>query len=219
MRTFGLIPAAGKSRRMGRPKLLLPIGAKTVLEHVVSALQSTGVADILVVAAPDAQTLAERAAAVGALVLRLDENTPDMRATCLHGLAWIEQHFHPGEEDGWLLLPADHPTVRPDVVSALLQAATENCDKTIIVPVYQGRRGHPTWLRWPHAGAIRDMPAERGLNAFIRDHAAETWELAWPSDEILRDLDTPEDYRRLVELQSPSAVPRNLDDRHARSGL
>lgn len=199
MRTFGLIPAAGKSRRMGRPKLLLPVGDRAVLEHVLTAVRSAGVADVLVVAAPDADILAHLAATAGAHVLRLAEDTPDMRATCQHGLAWLDERFHPGESDGWLLMPADHPTVRPDVVRALLATASENTDKTIIVPRCQGRRGHPTWLRWSHAAAIRALPPEQGLNAYIRAHADETLELAWPSDEILRDLDTPEDYQRLVE--------------------
>ncbi len=199
MRTFGLIPAAGKSRRMGRPKLLLPLGESTVVERVLSAVCAAGVADVLVVVAPHADDLAQLALSAGAHVLRLAEDTPDMRTTCMHGLAWIEAQFQPRDEDGWLLLPADHPTVRPDVVRSLLAAAQEYGDKTIIVPVSQGRRGHPTWLRWSHVAAIRAMPPEQGLNAFIRARAAETLELAWPSDEILRDLDTPDDYRRLLE--------------------
>ena len=198
MRTFGLIPAAGKSRRMGRPKLLLPLGETTVLEQVLAAVRSARVADVLVVVAPDADALANLAATSGAHVLRLGEDTPDMRATCQHGLAWIDEYLHPAPEDAWLLLPADHPTVQPEVVRALLAAAQENADKTIIVPTHQGRRGHPTLLRWSHAAGIRALAPEQGLNAFIRARTGETLELAWPSDEILRDLDTPEEYQRLM---------------------
>ena len=42
------------------------------------------------------------------------------------------------------------------------------------------------------------MAPQAGLNRYIREHSAQTLELDWPSDEILRDLDTPEDYRRLI---------------------
>ncbi len=196
MRTFGLIPAAGKSRRMGRPKLTLPLGAKTVLEHVLSAVRSAGVLEVLVVVAPDAHELAQLAATAGAHVLQLDTDTPDMRTTSMRGLDWIAAHWQPTDDDGWLLLPADHPTVRPEVVRALLTAAKEGA---IVVPTFQGRRGHPTWLAWSHVAALREMPAEQGLNAFIRAHADATVELPWPSDEILRDLDTPADYERLLQ--------------------
>ena len=199
MRTFGLIPAAGKSRRMGMPKLLLRLGDMTVLEHVVVAVRSAGVNDLLVVVAPGADELAQLAETAGAHVLRLDEDTPDMRATCLHGLTWIERHFQPTDDDSWLLLPADHPTVRSGVVRTILTTAT---GKTIVVPTYQGRRGHPTLLRWSHVASLRALPPDRGLNTFIREHVREMLELDWPSDEILRDLDTPEDYQRLVDAST-----------------
>jgi molybdenum cofactor cytidylyltransferase len=198
MRTIGLIPTAGKSRRMGQPKLLLPLRETTVLEQVLAAVRSAGVDEILVVVAPEMDALAQLASAAHAHVLRLAADTPDMRATCVHGLAWIEDHFHLEPDDGWLLLPADHPTVRPDVVGALTTAAQEDADKTIIVPTHAGRRGHPTWLAWSHVDAIRALPSQQGLNAYIRTQTLHTRELSWPSDEILRDLDTPEDYQRLL---------------------
>ena len=199
MRTFGLIPAAGKSRRMGRPKLLLPVGGRSVLEHVLSAMREAGVGDVLVVVAPDAAALAQLASSAGAHVLPLAEDTPDMRATCQHGLAWIEARFQPRADDGWLLLPADHPTVRPGVVRKLLNVAAGNSEHTILVPSFQGRRGHPTWLSWSHVAAIRALPADQGLNAFIRARTLQAREVSWPSDEILRDLDTPEDYQQLLK--------------------
>jgi molybdenum cofactor cytidylyltransferase len=200
MRTFGLIPAAGKSRRMGRPKLALPLGNRSVIAHVIDAVRAAGVDDVLVVVAPDGEELARLATATGAHVLRLAEDTPDMRATCMHGLAWFEERFHPEDEDGWLLLPADHPTVRPEVVRAMLDV-TE--DYEIVVPAHQGRRGHPTWLRWSNVAAIRAMPAGQGLNAYIRACAPHTFVLNWSSDIILRDLDTPEDYERFIKELKP----------------
>jgi molybdenum cofactor cytidylyltransferase len=196
MRTFGLIPAAGKSRRMGRAKLTLALGHSTVLERVLHAVRAAGVADTLVVVAPDATELARLANAAGAHVLQLPEDTPDMRTTCMRGLAWLEERFHPEEGDGLLLLPADHPTVQPEVVHALLAIAGT---KSIIVPAHQGRRGHPTWLDWSHVAAIRARPPEEGLNTFIRALTEQTRELDWPTDDILRDLDTPDDYERLLK--------------------
>ena len=198
MRTFGLIPAAGKSQRMGRPKLLLPLGETTVLAQVVACVRAAGVDDIVVVTAPAADDLAQVAMAAGAQVARLAEDTPDMRATCLHGLTFIEERFQPRDDDGWLLLPADHPTLRSGVVQALLDAAKGPSARTIFVPTWNGRRGHPTWLRWSHVARLRAAPADQGLNRYIRTCEAQTrCELAWESEEILCDLDTPEDYARL----------------------
>ena len=69
---------------------------------------------------------------------------------------------------------------------------------TQLIATVTAIRRSPTWLAWSHVAALRELPADQGLNAFIRAHAAETIELPWPSDEILRDLDTPEDYQRLL---------------------
>jgi len=197
MRTFGIIPAAGKSRRMGRPKLLLPCGDATVLERVIAAVRTAGVENIVVVTAPRADEIAQLARAAGADVVELAHDTPDMRATCQFGLAWLEARFNPSANERWLLLPADHPTIRADVVSALLHASEQYPDKTIIVPTFTGRRGHPTLLSWVHVAGIRGLAADQGLNAYIRLQGATTLEIEWTNEEILRDLDTPEDYERL----------------------
>lgn len=200
MRTFALIPAAGLSRRMGRPKLLLPLGSRTVVEHVIAALRSGGVADILVVTGPEGGDVADIAERNGASVVRLGEQTPDMATTCRRGLARLEELQRPQPDDGFLLVPADHPTLEPEVVRAVLAAAAAGA--SLVVPVHGGRRGHPAWICWRHVDAIRALLPGQGLNQFIRQHASQTVELPWAGSEVLSDLDTPEDYERLLREYS-----------------
>lgn len=205
MTTFGLIPAAGKSSRMGRPKLLLPLGKSTVLERVLLAVRGGGIADCVVVSAPHDRELARLAAAAGGHVAVLPADTPDMRATVMHGLAWIERQFRPARHDGWLLLPADHPTVRLELVRAVLAVASDS--PGLVVPVHQGRRGHPTWFRWSLAQELADLPAGLGLNAFIRARPDAVRELPWPDADIVHDLDTPADYQTLAAAMNLSPEP------------
>jgi molybdenum cofactor cytidylyltransferase len=202
MATFALIPAAGKSTRMGCSKLALPVGARTVLEWTVAALREAAVADILVVVSPQATELAALAQKAGARVLLLPEETPDMQATVMRGLAWLEDHFHPEAADSWLLLPADHPGLNPDVIRELLRARTVRTECSIFVPTYAGRRGHPTLIGWQHTAELRGWPAGQGLNRFLREKTALTCERPVAFADILFDLDTPEDYERLLELVS-----------------
>src|SRR5437660_9758870 len=100
---FALIPAAGESRRMGRPKLTLPLGDRTVLEHVIMALRQAGLEHILVVAGPHSADVAALAHQAGASTLVLPQQTPDMRATVEQGLVWLETHLHPTDGDAILL--------------------------------------------------------------------------------------------------------------------
>jgi molybdenum cofactor cytidylyltransferase len=196
---LGLLPAAGKSERMGRPKLALPLGGRTVLERVVTALRQGGVDHVLVVAAPHTAELAPLAEAAGAACLLLRHETPDMRATVERGLAWLEDHFHPGPGDAWALVPADHPALDAAVVRRLLDAHAA-AGASVVVPTFQGRRGHPTLIGWEHVAGLRAHPPGEGVNAYLRLHRGRTLELAVDSDAVLCDLDTPEDYERLLNL-------------------
>jgi molybdenum cofactor cytidylyltransferase len=195
--TFAVIPAAGKSSRMGCPKLTLPLGNQAVIEQVIASLRQAEVNSILVVVGPHVPELAPLASAAGAHVLLLPEETPDMRATVEKGLEWLENHFHPEPDDDWLLVPADHPTLDAGVVRQLVRVRRHQPDHSIFVPVFQGKRGHPALLRWKHVAGIRALAPTCGVNAYLRQQAAQTLEVPVQSAEVLADLDTPEDYERL----------------------
>jgi molybdenum cofactor cytidylyltransferase len=195
--TFAVLPAAGKSARMGQPKLSLPLGERTILEHVIAALGHADVEHIVVVVGPHVQELAALAAKAGAHVCQLAEQTTGMRATVEHGLSWLEERFEPHPEDGWLLVPSDHPTLTAGVVRALQAARQAHPEGSIFVPSYQGRRGHPLLLTWNHVAGIRQHPPGEGLNRYVRTRLTETVEVPVNDPDVLRDLDTPEEYARL----------------------
>lgn len=199
MSTYALIPAAGHSQRMGRPKLALPVGSRTVLEAVIEVLRTGGAEKVLVVLAPHVAFLEAPARTAGAEVLLLPAATPDMRTTVQRGLDWIEAHWQPAPTDRWLLTPADHPVLEVAVVRALSAALDERPDASIAIPTHQGKRGHPALISWKHVARLRAFPSNEGLNRFLRQMTAETVEVAWPDDSVTRDLDTPEDYERMMK--------------------
>jgi len=209
--TFAIIPAAGHSTRMGRPKLSLPLGERTVLEHVIAALREGGVDHVLVVVAPHVSELVPLATRAGAEACLLSDPTADMRTTVESGLRWLEEGYRAEPDDYWLLAPGDHPAFGAEVVRKLLAAAGRD-GRSIVVPVHSGRRGHPTMIAWKHVAGIRALPANDGINAYLRMHSAETLELAVNEPGVLLDLDTPEDYQEMTASLTDSAPPF-----HARS--
>jgi molybdenum cofactor cytidylyltransferase len=194
---YALIPAAGKSERMGRPKLSLPLGESTVLQTVINTVRRAGIEQVLVVVGPHVSELVPLAESVGAHVLLLEKQTPDMRATVERGLGWLEDRFHPLPDDSWLLVPADHPTLDANVVHLLIRARQDHSECSIFVPTFQGKRGHPTLIGWKHTPGIRALPVGTGLNQYLRQFRGETVEVPVDSEKVLSDLDTPEDYARL----------------------
>lgn len=196
--TMALLPAGGKSSRMGRPKLALPLGGRTVLEQVVAALRQAGIERILVVVGPHVLELIALAKQAGAEVLTLVTETPDMRATVEEGLRWMEAHWRPRPDDDWLLVPADHPTLDPAVVRRLIEARRTQPRHSIVIPTFEDRRGHPALIAWDQVAGMRTLAAGLGLNAWFRRYPEARLEVPVSTPEVLRDLDTPEDYERLL---------------------
>jgi molybdenum cofactor cytidylyltransferase len=177
---------------MGQPKLLLPWGDSTILERVLAVWHAAGVERRIVVVHPADRELAARAAQAGAEVVVPAVPPPDMKASVQAALQHLEGEAT--DPDIWLLAPADMPTLSPDVIKTLLQAARQSFG-TILVPTVNGRRGHPVLFRWPMSAAVATLAADQGVNELLRQFPVT--EVSCEDEAILADVDTQEDYQRL----------------------
>ncbi|HEV8066827.1 MAG TPA: nucleotidyltransferase family protein [Planctomycetaceae bacterium] len=198
---FALIPAAGRSRRMGTPKLLLDVGGQTVLARLLAGLENAGVSSRWVVVHPDDAEIRAEVERHGGRALVPDAPPPDMRASVAYGLTVLRERFDdcgvvPPLDAPWLLVPADHPVLSAEIVTALLEAARVNPGR-IFIPTYRGRSGHPTVFAWRHALEVDQIPPEMGLNWIVRQHAADVVHVPVENEGVVLDLDTPEDYERV----------------------
>lgn len=196
-RLFAVIPAAGRSRRMGRPKLLLPIGGETVVARLLRVLRRPEIVAAAVVLRSDDEPLRSEVAAHGGTPLQPEVPPPEMRDSVEHALRWIESEFHPSASDGWLLTPADHPLIESVVLDRLLEFWA-NSDTPVLIPTCAGKRGHPVVFRWSLVPEVYALPSDVGLNRLVRNHASEVVELEVARESVITDLDTPEDYQRAL---------------------
>jgi molybdenum cofactor cytidylyltransferase len=188
-----IVPAAGASTRMGRPKLTLPVGGRPVIERVVTALRTGGADPVIVVTGPHDPAVAPLARAAGADVCELAAATPDMRATVEHGLRWLEERYHPRPDDAWLLCPADCPLLDAAVVRQLCEAYRSGT-ASILVPTHGGRRGHPVLMAWHHVAGVQGLAAGVGIDAYLRENAGCTRQVSVHDGGVLTDMDTPAEY-------------------------
>jgi len=194
LKSLAVLPAAGRSRRMGRPKLLLPWQGRTVIEHVLDTWLSAGVRRLVVVVHPQDTQLAEVVRGTPAMVEVARTPPADMKASVRLALERLEHAFHPREDDPWLLAPADMPQLEAASITALL-ASYRPGEDAIVVPRHARRRGHPVLFPWPLAGEVSRLADDEGVNALLQRHRVR--EIEDPSRGVLSDLDTPEDYRRI----------------------
>jgi molybdenum cofactor cytidylyltransferase len=206
-RTFAILPAAGHSRRIGRPKLLLPLAdGRALVEHVLTAWRASFVDEIVVVMRRDDVPLAERCAGPRTTIVQPDVDPPDMKASIAAGIDYVREARQPTPEDAWLVAPADMPLLAPESIDAVIAAyrqqlaardkAHANTSAEIVVPFVSGRRGHPVLLPWSIATEVAALGPEEGLKQLIERHSQLALEV--PDAGILTDIDTPEDYARLT---------------------
>lgn len=170
------------------------------MEWVINAFRQAGIDRILVVVGSHLPELARIVEANRAVALLLGEPSPDMRTTIERGLDWAERHWEPQPDEGWFLCPGDHPAISSRVIEQLRQMWLEpDRASSILIPTYQGKRGHPSLIGWEHVPHIRRLAPNVGLNRYLRDHAAVTREIPVEEPGVLTDLDTPEDYDRFVD--------------------
>lgn len=186
-----IILAAGQSRRMGQPKMLLPWDRSTVIEHVITTFLKAEVEPILVVTG-GARELVEAVIARHPVqvVYNRDHATGEMLSSLQCGLRAL-----PAEAQATLIGLGDQPQVREASVRAVCQAYRQ--DRTrLIVPSFQRRRGHPWLIARPLWQELLEMQPPQSPRDFLNRHADEIHYVNVETASVLDDLDTPEDYQR-----------------------
>jgi len=193
----GIVLSAGESSRMGRPKALLPIEGQTFLERIVAALKKTQVGKIIVVLGHDAENMTREIKHLPVEVLI----NSDYQLGQLSSLQTAVRHLQSDEHcDGMLVHLVDHPYIDGKLVDLMIQRFYEST-KLIVVPRYQGKRGHPVIFSRSLFGELLDAPIEQGAKAVVNAHAKETLEIAAGDEGVTIDIDTPDEYRHYVKAQ------------------
>ena len=188
----GVIPSAGASVRMGRPKALLPVQGETFLQRTVGALQGGGCAPVLVVVAKGESRLAAEAEAAGARVL-INPDPGEGPITSLRiALAALDAPV-----PGIAYLPVDHPMVRAHTVARLLDAARTG-GTLLTVPTHRGKRGHPAIFSASLFAELTDPALVGGARTVVHRHLERATKLEVDDPGVLVDIDTPDAYAEVA---------------------
>ena len=179
---------------MGQPKLQLPWAETTVIEHVLDVWTSSRIQRAVVVVRPDDLALADACRRVDVDIVVPPVAPADMKQSVLFGLDHISQRYQPLSSDAWLLAPADMPGIQVSTIDRVI--ARHQDHPGIIVPTFQGRRGHPVLFPWAVVEEVKQLGESEGLNALVKRSPCEEIETDDPG--CVRDIDSPEDYRRMV---------------------
>lgn len=185
-----VILGAGRSSRMGAPKLTLPWGNTTVIGRIIEVLEKADVEPIVLVTG-GAREDVEKVLANKHVVLAYNaafEHT-EMLESLRIGLQSIPETL-------WacLVVLGDQPQIEVETVSRIMKEYREK-QHFIIAPSYQMRRGHPWLVDRRLFYELTHDKRIKTLREFLNSHSQEICYVEVMNDSVLKDIDTPEDYR------------------------
>ena len=183
-----IVLAAGESKRMGRPKMLLPWDGSTVLQTVITTFQAAGINDILVI--------------IGGAHDQVDALIGDSVQTIFN------ENYKQGEmlssiqvglkakllaAQATFIALGDQPQAQVNTIRQILEEY-KRTNAPLIVPSFNMRRGHPWFVAHILWGEILNMQPPESAREFLDRHAKDIHYLQFETPTVLQDLDTPEDY-------------------------
>jgi len=191
-----IVPAAGESRRMGRPKPLLQFNGQPLIGRVVAALRLGGASPVLVVTppaqAPEGPPIAEAASQAGAVVISPKHRPAEMRESAELAIAQLGRD---GPPSAFVLTPGDGAGITPEIVRLILDRWAQ-APGSIVIPRAAGRRTHPIVLPWDLALQIPNLPRDQGINALMTALPERVVEVEVLHPELADELNTPQDLER-----------------------
>lgn len=201
-RIAAIVAAAGCSSRMGGFKPLLPLGDKTIIEHVVDKLREAGAETVVVVTGHNRHLLEPVVQKRGAVAV----HNPDYETTGMYdslklGLRHLQQKC-----DAFFIQPGDMPLVAVETMRKQVEALSASGSQ-VVHPSYMGRKhGHPVLFAGNAINALLEHDGEGGLRTAIRKLPGGKTDVPVLDQGILIDADRPEDYQALVARFNGGAI-------------
>jgi len=191
-KTWAIILAAGESKRMGSPKLLLPFGDMTVIEKVISNVKSSKVDNILVVLGENGDKIEDRIRTYGIKYCYNDYYKDGMLSSVRCGFRNI-----PAKYRAVLVFQGDQPLISPVSINVIIDSFSSSC-KGIVIPVHDKKRGHPVMIGRKYHDEIEKLDPGTGLKGLAEKFPEDVFEIEVDDPGILKDMDTLDEYRELI---------------------
>jgi molybdenum cofactor cytidylyltransferase len=197
----GIILAAGEGSRMGRTKQLLPFRGKTILECVVDNALAAKLDQVVVVLGHQAELLMPLLEGKGVDAVVNPRYREGQSTSLKAGLAAL-----PEEVDAVLFLLGDQPLITPALIDQIV-AAYQTSGSPIVMPVNEGKRGNPVLFSRETFAGIQALSDDCGARPLFQEYASRLLALPVADTAIHFDIDTEEDYERLLLSFLPPLDP------------
>lgn len=200
-----IVLSAGYSSRMSDFKPLLRFGDKTALEHIIDTFHKADIIDIIVVTGHNREKIQNSCKGLKVDFVYNSNYPGGMYTSVVEGVKNLDERI-----GGFFILPVDIPLVKDRTIIEIKKAFKQS-EKGIIHPVFNGKRGHPPLISSCYKGKIVNNKGAGGLKRLLEDHNMDSLDIQVVDQAILLDMDTKEEYMKLLEYHKNSKIP-NLDE-------
>jgi molybdenum cofactor cytidylyltransferase len=192
-----VILTGGESRRMGAPKALLPYQGRTFLEHLLDVTEHPRIGVRRVVTGASHAEIVRRVPLPSDIVVM---NRSWQRGQLSSIRAAIES-LRSFETEGMLVALVDHPLITKSIVEALI-AAFDRSPRSIVLPTWQGRRGHPVIFPMRLYSELYQASDDVGARAVVWAHKNEMVEVPVDEEGVVLNIDDRATYDKLLPSAS-----------------
>ena len=196
-RVFAIIPAAGLSERMGQPKQLLEFGSSTILQSVIETVLDGGIDGLIVVTNRTVADALDIAKDPRFLTAILENVEAEMLDSILLGVDGLAEKFKPNGSDAFMVCPGDVPGVTSDLIRRCADSYRDE-PNSIVVAAHDKKPGHPIVVPFEMVEEIRPLK-NTGLRGILEIKSEHVRYVEARSAATQHDLDTPDDYRQLID--------------------
>ena len=190
MRIGAIILAGGCSRRMGGAnKLLMNVGSKPVLQHVIEAVVRSQARPIMLVTGHDRENVERLEACDTVQTVHNPDFEAGMSASLRCGVRALQEGM-----EGLLICLGDMPFVGSELLDRMIAAFDPGHRREIVVPVFNGQRGNPVLIGSRFFPELLRITGDVGAKRIVEGQGDYVFEVVAGDDGVLRDVDTMESF-------------------------
>ncbi len=200
-----ILLGAGASKRMGKNKLLLPWGKKTILQHCLDTLLRTEVKEVILVVNDETEPIACQNRNRRIKVVLNPHYREGMSRSIQQGIEASNPNCK-----GFLIALGDQPSIPPRTINVLIKAFHEHKGK-IILPSFKGMWGHPVIFPQSYKAELLRLKGDEGGRTILKRYPEMVYAVPVKAHGVVRDIDTPKDYKKELKMRQRTIRPKKKE--------
>ncbi|WP_455368568.1 nucleotidyltransferase family protein [[Eubacterium] cellulosolvens] len=192
----GILLAAGESKRMGKPKLLLNLGKSNIINNTIENLLKSKILELVIVLGHEAKKIEDSILAQDKRIkFVLNENYSEGMSTSIKcGVLAASK-----QSEAFLIALGDQPLISPKITNSLIEKY-QTSGVGIVTVAHQSMRGHPVIISRKYFQEILALNGDIGARELLKHYSDDTTSFSIESSEQFLDIDRTQDYEELKKI-------------------